>query len=183
MLQNYKNKKHFLERINPSGEPGDFIKNEIGLLYSLNRVLIGQYNEVSLDTMLKIMDETDIQVLSQLLHTYHYMSFRKLSRLEFLKEFKKLARPIFYRSKLTSGAIKSELDITYNAVKEVLLYSMDNTENVNELIVNCIKKSKNFIDKCNAENLEELIYHLKNNLYLVLEPTFYYHVELYNSLI
>jgi len=156
-------KKNFLKRINPSGENSDYIKNEIGLLYSLNRVLINQCDDVSLDSMLKLMDETDIDTLSQLLKAYYYMSFRKLSRLEFLREFKRVARPIFYRSKLTTQAIKNEFNTAYNSVKEALLYSMDNKENVDELLVNCIKKSKNFIKKCNSENLEELIYHLKNN--------------------
>ena len=157
------NKEHFISRLNPSGENADYVKNEIGLLYSINRVLINQYDDVSLNTMLKIMDETDINVLSQLLTTYHYMSFRKLNRLEFLKEFKRLARPIYYRSKLTTESIKKEFDTTYNAVKEALLYSMSSRENVDELIFNCVKKSKNFIKKCNAENLAEIVFHIKNN--------------------
>ena len=143
--------------------------SELEVFYYINKSLLKTYGSVSIQNMMRIYKETDFEMILQFFAEFYDLKSKSLDEKEFMKEFRKFVKKIYYRNTETTKKIKSVVEEELSkleTVKNALYLGIGNEKVADQLFDNCTKRSKLFLDMCDADNLADLVLYLKNNIKL-----------------
>lgn len=161
-------KKILLSRLE-SGENMDILKRELQFLLSLNRILITSYSKVSVENMDKINKSIDVNLLLKLFVEHNKINDRKKDTIDSLKAFRSFAYEALNNNSKFNNLINQNIVSSFSKVAQLrqsLYLSMLDSSKVDALLRNCMRRSKLFLDECDALNLERLVECLKKNYLL-----------------
>ena len=161
-------KKSLYKRLE-KGVSLDQIKKELELLYSLNRILINTYKEVSIANMNRINNEIDSDLLLKLFVVYQGIKEKGLSRIDTLREFKKTVIEISKENKQTNLELENIVKIATTHLQlqqETLYFTMLSKEKADILLARCYQRAKATFQRAQISNLESVVGCLKQNFSL-----------------
>lgn len=143
--------------------------HELEVFYYINKSLLKTYETVSIENMMRVSKEIDLEMMLQFFAEFQELKSKSLDEKEFMKEFRKFAKKIYYRNTKTTKEIKSVVEEEMSkleSIKHVLYLGIGDEKVADQLFDNCVKRSKLFLDMCDADNLSDLLQYLKNNVKL-----------------
>ena len=116
----------------------------------------------------KIDESLDGQLMVKLFMEYHKIKSYAKDKFACLDRFKMVAEEILFGRKQVNKKIKdmANEETSKLVIQDALYMSMVDKNNADNLLSNCIRRSKNFLSSCDAENLKRLIDCLKTNFNL-----------------
>ena len=143
------------------------IKNYIDWLIALNKSLVSVYRKVCVENILKIYKEIDADLLVHLFAVYKDIKEKSNGdELQTLKNFKDVVLEVLCVNDNVNEKIANELDfalIRSLEIKDSLYLTMNSKEKADVLFDNCVRRSKLFLKQCDVQNLERLVFCLKND--------------------
>jgi hypothetical protein len=154
-----------LKKIKSNGNL-ESLKEELKLLFALNKSLITSYGSVSVKNMMDLYNSIDANLLLRLFSLQKEIESRAHDELEALSAFKKVALEILKTNVKVNEKIGEMLDDSFQKsleVKDSLYLTMLDVEKADAVFDNCMKRSRLFLGQCDAKNLERIIFCLKKN--------------------
>lgn len=161
-----KNDKKYLIQLIQDKKEIEYVKQDLELLLSLNRVLISSYGFVSLSNMRKINEEIDSNTYNSLFLVYQSIKNKSKDKISCLREFKGVVSKILNSNTKVNKIVEKNVKDSFDKVeliRDSLYFTMEDKQKADKLLDNCMKRLKQFVNQCEVANLEEIIQHLKSN--------------------
>ncbi len=144
----------------------DIVIKELDFLCALNKILINQYSEVSIKNMQKINQSIDGATIIKLFSFYQNFKSNEKNEEDALRNFKITVGKVLKVNVDANTTIEKEVRDGIKSVerlKDALYLTMKDKQMVDKLLDNCLRRVKNFISRCDRDNLQILVDYLKNN--------------------
>ena len=148
------------------------LRGELDLLFAINQSLVSSYEKVSVSNMLEIYRTIDSKLLLNLSTMYELCRMKSKDELDALKRFREVVVKTLQTNEVVNNEVGRMLDATFKKsleLKDSLYLTMRSKEQADALFDNCVRRARTFIRQCESDNLEKIIYCLKNDFSLTDE--------------